>query len=109
LAAARQWTAVAVSRDPKNPALWTLLAGAEVDIKAYGLARTDYDRALSCDKWYTQAFQGLGQLAGIDHDWGQAIHFYRLALTTAVHDEVMSASLRALLSSAQRHARSSSG
>jgi hypothetical protein len=109
LAAARQWTAVAVSRDSRNPELWVLLAGADVEFKEYGLARSDYYRALSCDKWYTQAFQGLGQLAGIDHDWGQAIHFYRLALTTAVHDEVMSASLRALLSSAQRHARSSSG
>jgi hypothetical protein len=109
LAAARQWTAVAASRDSRNSELWVLLAGADVEFKQYGLARTDYYRALSCDKWYTQAFQGLGQLAGIDHDWGQAIHFYRLALTTAVHDEVMSASLRALLSSAQRHARSSSG
>jgi hypothetical protein len=109
LAAARQWTAVAASRDSRNSELWVLLAGADVEFKQYGLARTDYYRALSCDKWYTQAFQGLGQLAGIDHDWGQAIHFYRLALTTAVHDEVMSASLRALLSSAQRHARSGSG
>ena len=86
LAAARQWTAVAVSRDPKNPALWTLLAGAEVDIKAYVLARTDYDRVLSCDKWYTQALQGLAQLAETDHDWSRAVHFYRLALTTAVND-----------------------
>jgi hypothetical protein len=109
LAAARQWTAVAVSRDPKNPALWTLLAGAEVDIKAYGLARTDYDRALSCDKWYTQALQGLAQLAETDHDWSRAIHFYRLALTTAVNDAVMSASLRASLSAAEGHVASGSG
>jgi len=106
LAVARQWTAVAVSRDPKNPALWTLLAGAEVDIKAYGLARTDYDRALSCDKWYTQALQGLAQLAETDHDWSRAIHFYRLALTTAVNDAVMSASLRASLSAAEGHVAS---
>ena len=109
LAAARQWTAVAVSRDPKNPALWTLLAGAEVDIKAYELARTDYDRALSCDKWYTQALQGLAQLAETDHDWSRAIHFYRLALTTAVNDAVMSASLRASLRVAEGHVASGSG
>jgi hypothetical protein len=109
LAAARQWTAVAVSRDSKNPALWTLLAGAELDIKAYGLARTDYDRALSCDKWYTQALQGLAQLAETDHDWSRAVHFYRLALTTAVNDAVMSASLRALLRSAEGHTTSGSG
>ncbi len=109
LAAARQWTAAAVSRDPKNPALWTLLAGAEVDIKAYGLARTDYDRALSCDKWYTQALQGLARLAETDHDWSRAIHFYRLALTTAVNDAVMSASLRASLSAAEGHVASGSG
>jgi hypothetical protein len=109
LAAARQWTAVAVRRDPKNPMLWTLLAGGEVGIKAYGLARTDYDRALSCDEWYTQALQGLAQLAETDHDWSQAVHFYRLALTTVVNDAVMSASLRALLSSAEGHTTSRSG
>ena len=38
------------------------------------------------------------QLAETDHDWSRAVHFYRLALTTAVNDAVMSASLRALLS-----------
>ncbi len=109
LAAARRWTAVAVNRDSRNPDLWTLLAGADVEFKEYGLARADYYRALSCDKWYTQALQGLGQLDGIDHDWSGAVHFYRLALTTAVQDVVMSASLRALLTSAQRHARSAGG
>jgi hypothetical protein len=109
LAAARLWTADAVSRDPKNPALWTLLAGADLEIKAYGLARTDYDRALSCDKWYTQALQGLGELAETDHDWSRAIHFYRLALTTAVNDAVMSASLHASLSAAEGHVASGSG
>jgi hypothetical protein len=109
LAAARQWTAVAVSRDSRNPTLWTLLAGADVEVKEHGLAHTDYYRALSCDKWYAQALQGLGQLAGMDHDWGQAVHFYRLALTVAVHDPNMSASLRALLSNAQAHARAGDG
>jgi tetratricopeptide (TPR) repeat protein len=109
LAAARQWTTVAVSRDSKNPALWTLLAGADLEIKEYRLARTDYDRALSRDKWYTQALQGLAQLAETDHDWSRAIHFYRLALTTAVNDAVMSASLRASLSAAEGHVASGSG
>jgi tetratricopeptide (TPR) repeat protein len=109
LAEARRWTAVAVSRDSDNPQLWTLLAVADVDLKAYGLARTDYYRALSCDKWFTQALQGLGQLAGIAHNWNEAVHFYRLALTTAVNDTNLSASLHTLLSSAQGHARAVSG
>jgi hypothetical protein len=50
LVAARRWTAVAASRDPRNPQLWTLLASADVEVKEYGLARTEYYRALSCDK-----------------------------------------------------------
>jgi hypothetical protein len=109
LAAARQWTAVAASRDPRNPQLWTLLASADVEVKAYGLARTEYYRALSCDKWYVQALQGLGQLAGMDHDWSQAVHFYRLALEAAVRDAAMSTSLRVSLNSAEAHAGSASG
>ena len=104
LAQARRWTAVAVSRDSDNPQLWTMLAVADVDLKAYGLARTEYDRALSCDKWFTQALQGLGQLAGIAHKWNEAVHFYRLALTTAVRDESLTVPLRVLLRNAQRHA-----
>ena len=109
LAEARQWTAVAVGRDSHNPQLWTLLAVADVDLKAYGRARSEYYRALSCDKWFTQALQGLGQLAGINDNWKQAIHFYRLALTTAGDDAELAAPLRLLLSNAQRHARSTSG
>jgi len=106
LAEARRWTAVAVSRDSDNPQLWTLLAVADVDLKAYGLARSEYYRALSCDKWFTQALQGLGQLEGIDHNWNAAVHFYRLALTTAGHDAELAAPLRVLLSSAERNTRS---
>lgn len=106
LAAARRWTAVAVNRDSHNPQLWTLLAVADIDLKKYGLARTEFYHALSCDKWFTQALQGLGQLAGMADNWNQAIHFYRLALTTAGHDAGLAAPLRVLLSSAQRHARS---
>jgi hypothetical protein len=109
LAEARQWTAVAVSRDSHNPQLWTLLAVADVELKAYGLARSEYYRALSCDKWFTQALQGFGQLAGINDNWKQAVHFYRLALTTAGDDVEMAASLRVLVSTAQRHSRSPSG
>ena len=63
LAESRHWTAVAVSRDSSDPDLWTLLAGADVELKAYGLAHTEYHRALECDRWYTQALEGLGQLA----------------------------------------------
>ena len=81
-----EWTAVAVNRDSDNPELWTQLAVADIDLKAYGLARIEYYRALSCDKWFTEALQGLGQLAGLNGDWKQAVHFYRLALTTAVDD-----------------------
>jgi hypothetical protein len=85
------------------------LASADVEVKAYGLARTEYYRALSCDKWYVQALQGLGQLAGMDHDWSQAVHFYRLALEAAVRDAAMSTSLRVSLNSAEAHAGSASG
>ena len=104
LAEARQWTAVAASRDSKNPETLTLLAGADAEIKAFALARTEYYRALSCDKWYTQAFEGLGQLDGIEHNWSGAVHYYQVALTTAVDDAAMTASLRDLLKSAEQHA-----
>jgi tetratricopeptide (TPR) repeat protein len=106
LAEARQWTAIAVSRDSDNPQLWTLLALADVHLKAYGLARSEFYRALSCDRWFTQALQGLGQLAGIEGNWGNAVHFYRLAITTAVDDAMMTESLRELVESAEQHARS---
>jgi hypothetical protein len=109
LAEARQWTAVAVSRDSGSPQLWTLLASADVELKAFGLARTDYNRALSCDKWFTPALQGLGQLAGTAHNWNAADRYYRLALTTAAEDPGLAATLRALLSSAEQHAASAGG
>ena len=93
-----------MSRDSSNPRLWTLLAGADVELKAYGLGRTEYYRALSCDKWYTQALQGLGRLAGIQHNWKEAIHWYRSALATVVKDPLASGSLRGLISAAERNA-----
>ena len=71
LAEARQWTAVAAGRDSKNPEIWTLLASADAELKAYGLARSEYYRALSCDKWYIQALQGLAELAGTEHNWSE--------------------------------------
>jgi len=104
LAEARQWTAVAAGRDSKNPEIWTLLASADAEVKAYGLAHSEYYRALSCDKWYIQALQGLAELAGTEHNWRSAVHFYRLALTAAVDDAVMSASLRGALKSAEQRA-----
>jgi len=106
---ARRWTAVAVSRDSHNPQLWTLLADADVEVKAYGLARSDYYRALSCDKWFTQALQGLGDLSTAAHNWSEAVHFYRLALTTAMRDAELEAPLRVLLRNAQQHASSGGG
>ena len=109
LAESRYWTAVAAIRDSSNPRLWTLLAGADVERKAYGLGRTEYYRALSCDKWYTQALQGLGRLAGIQHNWEEAIHWYRSALATVVKDPLASGSLRGLISAAERNARGGRG
>jgi hypothetical protein len=106
LAEARRWTAVAVLRDSHNPQLWTLLGGADDQVKAYGLARTEFYRALSCDRWFTPALQDLGRLAAMAQNWNEAVYFYRLALATASHDAELAAPLRALLNGAQRHARS---
>jgi len=109
LAESRRWVAIAVSRDPRNPDLWTLLAGADAELKAYGLAGAEYMHALSCDKFFTQALEGLGNLARIERNWTEAVHWYRLALTTAVDDATLAATLRPLLSYAERHAGSGSG
>ncbi len=109
LAESRRWTAVAVSRDSRNPQLWTLLAGADLELHAYGLARAHYYRALLCDKWYTQALQGLGRLAGINGSWDVAVHWYRLALETVVKDAPAAASLRLLLAHAEKSAGSGGG
>ena len=104
LVASRHWTAVAVSRDSRNPHLWTLLAGADAELKADALARTEYHHALACDKWYTQALQGLGELAATEHNWNGSIHWYRLALVTVVKDPSAAGPLRGLLSIAERNA-----
>jgi hypothetical protein len=109
LVASRHWTAIAVSRDSKSPDLWTLLAGADVELRADELARAEYYRALSCDKWYTQALQGLGRLAGIQHNWNGAVHFYRLALLTVVKDPSAKGQLQYLLSFAERNAGTGRG
>ena len=53
----------------------------------------------------TQRSQGLGQLAGMQHNWQEAIHWYRLALAAAVKDQVAAGALRALISGAERSAR----
>jgi O-antigen ligase len=103
LAGSRQATAEAVSRDSTSPHLWVLLGEADVELKAYGRARADYFRALSCDRWYTQAMQGLGQLGASEREWSQAIYWYRRALVTAVDDPVISASLKGSLIGAERH------
>jgi hypothetical protein len=102
----RHWTAVALGRDPRDPRIWTLQARADVALKAYGLARADYYQALSCDRWYTQALGGLGELAGLQSHWKDAVHWYRLALETVVLDHVDAAVLRGLLERAELNARS---
>jgi O-antigen ligase len=99
----RHWTVVAVGRDPRNPHLWTLLGGADIGLKAYGLARVDFHRALSCDRWYTQALDGLGQVAGVQGDWTEAVHWYALALTTVVRLPEAAYSIRGLLKGAELH------
>jgi hypothetical protein len=99
---------VARSRDSRYPRIWTLLAGAETELHAFGLARADYLQALSRDKWYTQALQGLGQLASDQHSWGVAVHWYSIALQTVVlRDPLAAAELRGLVNGAERKARSS--
>jgi len=105
LAQSRNWTAVAVNRDRSNPYLWVLLAGGDIDLREYGRAKADYLRALSCDKWYAGAFEGLGRLAGIQHKWQTAIHWYRLALVTVVKDTQDIVLLRSELAFAERNAR----
>jgi hypothetical protein len=109
LADSRHWTALAAGRDSRNPEIWTLLASADVELKSYGPARADYFRALSCDRWYTQAFQGLGELAATQGNWSAAVHWYRLALTSSGKDALLTASLQPLLRNAERHAGFGSG
>jgi len=105
----RQSTEAAVNRDSRNPQIWTLLASADVELKSYGAARTDYFRALSCDRWFTQALEGLGQLSAIHRDWAGEVRWYRLALTTASKDADLAASIRLVLRSAERHEKFGSG
>ena len=101
---------MALGRDSSDPRIWTLLAGANSELKAFGAARTDYLRALSCDRWYTQAFQGLGQLAGSQRNWKEAVHWYALALkTVVVRDPTVAAQLRQLLKGAERNASAATG
>jgi hypothetical protein len=99
------WTAVAAGRDSRYPRIWVLLGGAEAELKRYGLARADYLRALSCDRWYTQALQGLGLLASTQHDWAMAVHWYALGLETVVlRDPSAATELRSLLDGVERKA-----
>lgn len=103
LAESRHWTSVATSRDSRNPQIWTLLAGANVELGSYAAAHSDYVRALSCDKWYTEALEGLGHLAGLDRNWSAAVHWYQLALKTLVKDKSEAAPLQSLLRATERH------
>jgi hypothetical protein len=103
LADSRNWTDVAANRDSKNPHIWVMLGSADLELKEYPLARSAYLLALSCDRWYTQAYEGLGLAAGAQRNWKQAVHWYRLALVTAALDPVLSAAIKGALSRAQRH------
>jgi O-antigen ligase len=86
LADSRHWTDIAVGRDPTNPRLWTLLGSADVELDHYRLGRAELYRALACDPWYTQAFEGLGQMEGDEGHWVEAVHYYRLAIITVEAD-----------------------
>jgi hypothetical protein len=109
LALSRHWVAVAATRDSRDPRLWTFLGSADLELKDYGLASTDYHRALSCDKWYPEALEGLGQLAGIQHNWKEAANWYRLALATVIKYPSASSQLRGLLHEAERNASTGRG
>ncbi len=106
LAAARNWTAVAANRDVRSPYDWSLLGGADLAVDSYGRARTDYLRALSCDRWFTQALQGLGQVDAAHHDWGGAIDFYKRALVTVPYTAKLKQPLQLLLARAEKASRS---
>jgi hypothetical protein len=102
----RHWAIVSLDRDAKDPRNWSLLANANVSLKQYRLARADFLDALSCDRWYFGAFQGLGDIDVTLGNWTEAAHWFRLGLETAVNDPVPSAQLRGLLARAERHLRS---
>jgi len=104
----RNWTVVALDRDSRYPRIWTLLGGADVELKEYGLAHADYVHALSLDRWYTQALAGLGQLAAMQRNWTQAARWYGLALETAVKDPTESVPLEGLLKGAEQNAKKAS-
>jgi hypothetical protein len=101
----RDWMVVAVNRDSGNPRLWTLLAGADAELGADRLALSEYHRALVCDRWYTDAYQGLAQFAGARGDWKAAVGWYRLAVLTSVKDQSDVVTLRKLLRGAEEKAR----
>ncbi|MGA2527559.1 MAG: O-antigen ligase family protein [Acidimicrobiales bacterium] len=103
LAESRNWTAVAASRDSRNPHIWVLLGSADLELKQYQQARVAYLHALSCDRWYTQAFEGLGAVAEAQRDWTQAVHWYRTALVTAELDPLISASIKGSLLRVEQH------
>ena len=104
LLASRQWTATAAVRDTRDPRIWTLLGSANLELKAFSAARVDYVRALTRDRWYTQALQGLGQLAARQHNWPETVSYYRLALATVVvNDPLAAEEMKQLLKAAERN------
>ena len=58
-------------RSERDPAVPRLLASVDAQL-------TEPPCALVRQVVRASVLQGLGQLAGMDHDWSQAVHFYRL-------------------------------
>lgn len=99
----RYWTAVAVSRDTRNPQLWTTLGNVDAELSDFRLARAEYLQALRCDAWFTEALQGLGDIAVRQRLWSKAVHWYRLAVATAAASPTVELRLRGGLRVAQQH------
>lgn len=98
----RDWTARALSSDSDDPHVWSLLGGANLQLKNYAAAASDFKHALRIDPWFTSALQGLGQVASVHRQWGQAVRWYRLALETVIRSSYLSVPIKGLLVGAER-------
>ena len=71
--------------------------------------KTTIYRRLRRDRWFTQALQGLGNVAAARHNWRGAVHWYGLAVETAVEDVPIMTTLQGLLKGARQHLSAHSG
>ena len=99
LADSRNWTARAVTRDRRDPELWTDLGGADLELKQLSLASSQFTRALQYNRWYPQAMQGLGEVAAERGDWATAARSVRPrahgdARLSPAHHRIAAAALR---------------